>query len=59
MHGQIISREIVLAAQKSIDECFVRESEACFEQLEWVEILGGDGVGFEEWEGSWRPSREE
>jgi len=61
MPGQIILREMVLVAQKLIDECLVRESEVCSEQLEWVKILGGDGVGFEEreWEGSWRRSREE
>ena len=45
-----ISREMVLAAQKSIDECLVRESEVCFEQSEWVEMLEGDGVGFEDGE---------
>ena len=45
-----ISREMVLTAQKTIDECLVKESELCFEQPEWVEMLEGDGVGFEDGE---------
>lgn len=45
-----VSREMVLTAQKTIDECLVKESELCFEQPEWVEMLEGDGVGFEDGE---------
>ncbi|KAG6379946.1 hypothetical protein JVT61DRAFT_10513 [Boletus reticuloceps] len=45
-----VSREMVLTAQKTIDECLVKESEMCFEQPEWVEMLEGDGVGFEDGE---------
>ncbi|KAF8551177.1 hypothetical protein OG21DRAFT_1487193 [Imleria badia] len=45
-----ISKEMVLTAQKTIDECLVKESELCFEQPEWVEMLEGDGVGFEDGE---------
>ncbi|KAG1716805.1 hypothetical protein ID866_327 [Astraeus odoratus] len=41
-----IVREMVLNARKSIDECLARESEACFEDAEWVALLEGDGVGF-------------
>ncbi|KAH7886811.1 hypothetical protein F5I97DRAFT_1808109 [Phlebopus sp. FC_14] len=43
-----VSREMILAARKTIDECIVRESESCFEAREWVEVLEGDGVGFED-----------
>ncbi|KAG9313653.1 hypothetical protein JVU11DRAFT_5985 [Chiua virens] len=43
-----VSREMILTAQKMIDECLVKESETCFEQAEWVEMLEGDGVGFED-----------
>lgn len=45
-----VSREMVSTAQKTIDECLVKESEACFEQAEWVEMLEGDGAGFEDGE---------
>lgn len=45
-----ISREMVMTAQKTIDECLVKESEMCFEQAEWVEMLEGDGVGFDDGE---------
>ncbi|KAF8137188.1 hypothetical protein EV363DRAFT_1316965 [Boletus edulis] len=45
-----VSREMVLTAQKTIDECLVKESEMCFEQPEWVEMLEGDGAGFEDGE---------
>lgn len=45
-----VSREMVLTAQKAIDECLVKENEVCFEQAEWVEMLEGDGAGFEDGE---------
>ncbi|KAF9242262.1 hypothetical protein BU15DRAFT_86859 [Melanogaster broomeanus] len=45
-----VSREMVLIARKTIDECLVKDSEACFEQGEWVEMLEADGVGFEDGE---------
>ncbi|KAI6019760.1 hypothetical protein F5J12DRAFT_738593 [Pisolithus orientalis] len=41
-----IVREMVLTARKSVDECLVRECEACFEDSEWVSLLEGDGAGF-------------
>ncbi|KIJ15860.1 hypothetical protein PAXINDRAFT_176366 [Paxillus involutus ATCC 200175] len=43
-----ISREMVLTARKNIDECLVRDSEVCFEQGDWVDMLENDGVGFED-----------
>ena len=46
-----ITREMVQTAQKGIDECLVKESEVCFERPEWVEMLEGDGAGFED--GEW------
>jgi hypothetical protein len=45
-----ISKEMVLTAQKTIDECLVKESKMCFEQPEWVEMLEGDGIGFKDGE---------
>lgn len=41
-----VVREMATSARKSIDECLVRESDACFEDAEWVTLLQGDGVGF-------------
>ncbi|KAI6043873.1 hypothetical protein EDC04DRAFT_2645810 [Pisolithus marmoratus] len=41
-----IVREMVLTARKGVDECLVRECEACFEDSDWVSLLEGDGVGF-------------
>ena len=45
-----VPREMVHTAQKAIDECLVKESETCFEQAEWVDMLEGDGAGFEDGE---------
>ena len=45
-----VTREMVSTAQKTIDECLVKESETCSEQPEWAEMLEGDGVGFEDGE---------
>jgi hypothetical protein len=41
-------REMILSARKVIDEILCVRSEECFEREEWVEILEGDGVGFED-----------
>ncbi|KAF9218824.1 hypothetical protein BS17DRAFT_719536 [Gyrodon lividus] len=43
-----ISREMVLAARKNVDEYLVRDSETCFEQGDWVDMMENDGVGFED-----------
>ena len=40
------AREMILSARKVIDEILCVRSEECFERKEWVEILEGDGVGF-------------
>ena len=45
-----VPREVVHMAQKAIDECLAKENETCFEQAEWVEMLEGDRVGFEDGE---------
>jgi hypothetical protein len=37
---------MILSARKVIDEILCVRSEECFERKEWVEILEGDGVGF-------------
>jgi hypothetical protein len=44
------SREMVLQARKAIDECLVSQSAECFEQEDWLQIMEGDGVGFEDGE---------
>jgi hypothetical protein len=44
------SREMVLQARKVIDECLVSQSAECFEQEDWLQIMEGDGVRFEDGE---------
>jgi len=41
-------REMILSARKVIDEILCVRSEECFEREEWVEILEGDGVRFDD-----------
>ena len=43
-----ISREMILSARKVIDEVLCTRAEECFEGADWVEILEGDGGGFED-----------
>jgi hypothetical protein len=45
-----ISREIIMSARKTIDEVLCKESEACFNSEEWVELMEGDGVKFKDGE---------
>ena len=45
-----ISREMILSARKTIDEVLCKESEACFNSDEWMELMEGDGVKFEDGE---------
>ncbi|PPR04884.1 hypothetical protein CVT24_007143, partial [Panaeolus cyanescens] len=45
-----ISREMIFSARKVVDEVLTRESEKCFESEEWMEIMSGDGVRFEDGE---------
>jgi hypothetical protein len=42
------AREMILSARKVIDEVLCVRSEECFEREEWVEILEGDGMGFDD-----------
>lgn len=41
-------REMVLAARKTIDDVLAAESEACFEQSEWMEMMEADGGRFDD-----------
>ncbi|KAF9030400.1 hypothetical protein BJ165DRAFT_1535704 [Panaeolus papilionaceus] len=45
-----VSREMIFSARKVVDEVLTRESEKCFESEEWMEIMSGDGVRFEDGE---------
>ena len=45
-----ISREMILSARKTIDEVLCKESEACFNSEEWMELMEADGVKFEDGE---------
>ena len=45
-----ISREMILSARKTIDEVLCKESEACFNSEEWMELMEADGVRFEDGE---------
>ncbi|KAJ8584258.1 kinase-like protein [Rhizopogon salebrosus TDB-379] len=42
------SREMVLQAQKVIDDCLVSQSAECFEQEDWLQIMEADGVRLED-----------
>ncbi|EGO03664.1 hypothetical protein SERLA73DRAFT_69514 [Serpula lacrymans var. lacrymans S7.3] len=44
-----ISREMILAARKTIDDVLCSHPE-CFEQPDWLEIMEGDGVNFDDGE---------
>ena len=39
-------REMVLQAQKKIDEILCTQTDICFEQQEWLEIMDSDGLRF-------------
>jgi hypothetical protein len=45
-----VSRDMLLAARKTIDRVLCEEAEACFEQVEWVEMMEHDGGRFEDGE---------
>ena len=45
-----ISREMIMSARKTIDEVLCKESEACFNSEEWMELMEADGVNFEDGE---------
>ena len=42
------SREIVSSARKKTDEILCKESDACFNSEEWMELVKADGVRFED-----------
>ena len=43
-----ISREMITSARKTIDEVLCKESDACFNSSEWMELMEADGVRFED-----------
>ena len=45
-----ISREMVMTARRTMDEVLCKESEACFNSDEWMELMEADGVRFEDGE---------
>lgn len=45
-----VSREMVIAARKTIDEVLATQAEKCFEQDEWLAIMEADGARFEDGE---------
>ncbi|KAF8155388.1 hypothetical protein B0H34DRAFT_798582 [Crassisporium funariophilum] len=45
-----VSREMVVAARKGVDEVLCVESERCFGGDEWLEVMESDGVRFEDGE---------
>ncbi|CAL1699854.1 unnamed protein product [Somion occarium] len=45
-----ISKEMVLTARKTIDDVLATQAAECFEQVEWLEIMEGDGSRFEDGE---------
>ena len=44
------SKEMILSARKTIDEVLCKESEACFNSRDWMDLMEADGVGFEDGE---------
>ncbi|KAG2128900.1 uncharacterized protein EDB93DRAFT_1323523 [Suillus bovinus] len=44
------SREMVLQARKTIDECLVSQSVECFEQDDWLQVMEADGERFDDGE---------
>jgi hypothetical protein len=45
-----VARDLLLAARKTIDRVFCDEAEACFDQMEWIEMMEMDGGRFEDGE---------
>lgn len=45
-----ISRDMLLAARKTIDDVLCNQAVECFEQDEWLEIMEADGAHFEDGE---------
>ena len=45
-----ISKEMILNARRTIDDVLCKESEACFNSDEWMELMEADGVRFEDGE---------
>jgi len=45
-----LSREMILAARKTIDDVLCSKSDECFEQPEWLQVMEADGVRFEDGE---------
>lgn len=45
-----ISRDMLFAARKTIDEVLCSQADQCFEQAEWLEIMEADGARFEDGE---------
>lgn len=45
-----ISRDMILAARKAIDEVLCSQANQCFEQIEWLTIMEADGAHFEDGE---------
>ncbi|KAF7970942.1 hypothetical protein HWV62_22596 [Athelia sp. TMB] len=43
-----VSREMVLAARKVIDDALCMKAEECFEMPEWLELMESDGARFED-----------
>ncbi|KAF8868711.1 hypothetical protein BD779DRAFT_894105 [Infundibulicybe gibba] len=43
-------REMILAARKTIDDVLCSQSEACFNEPDWLELMEDDGVRFEDGE---------
>jgi hypothetical protein len=41
---------MILSARKAIDEVLCKESEACFNSEEWMELMEAEGVKFEDGE---------
>ncbi|GJE85692.1 BTB/POZ and CAP-Gly domain-containing protein [Phanerochaete sordida] len=45
-----ISRDMILAARKTIDDVLCSQAAECFEQDEWLEIMEADGAHFDDGE---------
>ncbi|KAH0836364.1 hypothetical protein J3R83DRAFT_7935 [Lanmaoa asiatica] len=43
-----VTSEVVATVQKTANDFLKKESEVCFEQTEWVEMLEGNGIRFED-----------
>ncbi|TFK46743.1 hypothetical protein OE88DRAFT_1720946 [Heliocybe sulcata] len=42
------SRDMIVAARRLMDQVLCDQVEECFEQPEWLEVMEGDGVGFDD-----------